>query len=354
MRTKKPLVDQIVKYHKPGKPVTLAEGQLPNHVPKTLSTGSTLLNLAVSDRAGGGYGLGKIVNAIGDSSSGKSMLAMTALAEASIRKRFDNYRLIYDDVEAAMEFNLRRLFGPRLCDRIRPPKGTWDEPIVSESIEDFQATIHRLLDKGKPFIYVLDSLDALDSDDDADRLRDNLKARAKGKEAKGSYGMAKPKLMSQMLRQIVRKIKHTDSLLIVISQTRDNINPMSFSPKTRSGGKALEFYSSHIFWTAVKGSFKKSREKIGILCRIRSTKSKLNGKVREVTVPIYSDYGVDDIGSCVYYLLEQKVWKGKREKLIRTVEEGGRDGLVKLHKAVAKTWCKHEDSLKLNRRSRYD
>ena len=71
-----------------------------------IPTGSTLLNCACSDLHTGGYGIGKITNLIGDSSSGKSLLALTSFAEVAMYTRYDDYRLIYDDVEAALEFNL--------------------------------------------------------------------------------------------------------------------------------------------------------------------------------------------------------------------------------------------------------
>jgi len=332
---------------------------------KCLSTGSTLLNLAVSDRPFGGFGLGKIINIIGDSSSGKTTLAWSILAEAAHRKRFDNHVLVYDDVEAACEHDVAKLFGQTTADRVAPPRGTKEDPRGSSTVEEFQLSIHSYLKKGKPFIYILDSLDALTSDDEESRMEEKVKAYEKGTKPKGSYGMAKPKAMSEMLRQIVRKLRDSDSMLIIISQTRDNINPMSFTPKTRSGGRALEFYASHILWTAVAGKIKKLEQTIGIMCRAKSTKSKLTGKIRTVDFPIYYDMGIDDTASCVNYLIEQQ-WMKKvgskiktsllskpmfRERLIETLEKEGKE--KNLREETGKCWKAMEDKLKLNRRARY-
>jgi len=359
MRTK--LVDQIVEHHRPNKK------EAPMKI-QCLHTGSTLLNLAVSDRASGGFGLGKIVNIIGDSSSGKTTLAWSLLAEAAHNPRFEKHSLVYDDVEAACEHDVAKLFGQVTADRVIPPRGTKEEPRGSSTVEEFQLSIHSYLKKGKPFIYILDSLDALTSDDEETRMEEKVKAYEKGTKPKGSYGMAKPKAMSEMLRQIVRKLRDSDSLLIIISQTRDNINPMSFTPKTRSGGRALEFYASHIMWTAVAEKIKKMEQTIGILCRVKSTKSKLTGKIRTVDFPIYYDYGIDDITSCIDYLVKSGWWKMsgstvcpgddmpvpacKRTKLITECEDRRVGKLLRVATGVC--WRVMEDKLKLNRRSKYE
>ena len=63
-----------------------------------IPTGSTLLNCACADNPWAGYGLGKLVNLIGDSSAGKTFLALTCLADACLLDRFNDYRIIYDKI----------------------------------------------------------------------------------------------------------------------------------------------------------------------------------------------------------------------------------------------------------------
>jgi hypothetical protein len=82
-------------------------------------TGCTLYNLALSDKYNGGYALGKVANTIGDSSAGKSILALTTFAEAARLRKFKDYDLVYDDAEAADEFNKVKLFGPKMRYPIR-------------------------------------------------------------------------------------------------------------------------------------------------------------------------------------------------------------------------------------------
>lgn len=365
MRTKHPkskLVDQIKstskkEAEKVSEPVDADNLSL-------VSTGSTLFNLACSDKLHGGFGMGKMVNLIGDSSSGKTFIALTVLAELTMSDEFSNHTLIYDDVEAACEFDIEKLFGKNTSERISSPAiDEDDEELSSETVEDFQGYIHELLDKENKFVYVLDSLDALDSEDDKKKVKQQMEDRKKGKETTGTYGMAKPKKIGEILRQICRRLKKTDSLLIIVSQTRDNINPMSFEKKTRSGGRALKFYATHEIWTAVAKKLKKKERVIGIECKAKITKNKITGKVRTVEFPIFYDYGIDDIGSMIDFLLVEGTWSkaGKkinspmglmtRESLIKKIEDKNLED--KLKKAVAKTWNQIEDGLKLNRKGKY-
>jgi len=333
-----------------------------------ISSGCALLNLALSDKVEGGFGLGKMTNIIGDSSSGKSFLALSLLAECANSPRFDDYILVYDDVEQACEFDIRKLFGSRAAQKIVPPVSDpdEDEPAYSETIQDFHANVFRYLDRGDPFIYVLDSLDALDAEEDQKKAREILKARETGKDITGTYGMAKPKAMSWLLRQIVSKVKRTESALIIISQTRDNINPMSFTKKTRSGGRALKFYCTHEIWLAVASTIKKKDLPVGVNVRVKISKNKLTGKMRQVEFPLYYSYGVDDIGASVDWMIKTKTWKKKGGKyeapglglsatkkgLIRAIEDD--PNLKKrLDRELQETWDEIERSLDLGRKPKY-
>uniref|UniRef100_A0A6M3IMW0 Putative RecA n=1 Tax=viral metagenome TaxID=1070528 RepID=A0A6M3IMW0_9ZZZZ len=358
-------MDQIVERAN-GNPVSDEGGRL--YVP----TGATLLNLALSDRTDGGFLAGKIINIIGDSSSGKTFLSFSLLGEVSLLSMFGGHRLIYDDAESANEFDLVRLFGQNIAERIEPPARNEDgEPVNSRTIQDFQANVLSCL-KRSPCVYVLDSLDALTSDEEMRHAEKQDKARAKGEKGPGTYGMEKAKHASILLRLIASEVKKTKSLVVIISQTRDNIDPMSFQRKTRAGGKALTFYASYEIWTAVERKIhvkvgEKSRT-IGVVCKAKISKNKATGKVREVSFPIYYDYGVDDIGSCVDFLVSEKAWiksgTGKidagtlrisatRDKLIRAIED--KDSFVyKMKKEVAAVWKGIEDSLRLDRKPKYE
>lgn len=331
-----------------------------------LPTPSSLFNCACADRPDGALSLGRMINLIGDSSSGKTLFALATQAEAANDPRFEDYRLIMDDVENALAFDCSYMFGEKMACRLEPP--AVDEggaPLPSDTIEDFHCNILDALEDGRPFIYVLDSFDALSAEADNEKVDKFREARRKGNKTSGSYAMAKPKKSSEILRHICAKLKQTNSILIIISQTRDNIDPMSFEKKTRSGGRALKFYAFHEIWLAMAGKIPSKNRVIGNKVKARITKNKLTGKIREVEFPIYYDYGVDDIRSCIEFLVTEKYWtktkltihadrlkiSGTMDKLIREIEDRGLER--KLRWEVGKAWMEIEEALKLNRKPRY-
>jgi hypothetical protein len=98
------------------------------------------------------------------------------------------------------------------------------------------------------------------------------------------------------------------------------------------------------------------------------SKSKLTGKVREASFDVYYDYGIDDIGSCIDYLIKMERWSGggsakidfgtdfsfsscTKSKLINMLESPGY--YQKLQKLVEIEWNQFEDNLKLNRKRKY-
>lgn len=341
---------------------------MPRKKEKTIDyipTGSTLLNLACSNRADGGFGKGKLVNIIGDSSSGKTFLALTLLASVCYDERFKSYRKFLDDVEASNEFNMENLFGEKSKQIVSPYN---DGVKSSDTIQDFYYTVDTFLKDTKPFVYVLDSMDALTSEEEVKKFDDRKEAFRKGKQAKGSYGDGKAKFNSENLRKIVRHLETSSSLLLIISQTRDNIG-LSFAPKIRSGGKALKFYSSYEMWMAVTKTLKKTVNGIdrvvGVNTRIKLTKNKVTGKYCEIDIPIYYQYGVDDIGSCIDYLVKEGVWEktgakivptnldmcGTKDSIISFIEEENKEKEVR--SLVESTWLEVESIIKPKRKKRF-
>ena len=127
---------------------------------KLIPTPCIPFNLECSGHYQGAFLMGKIVNLIGDSHAGKTLFALSILAECSMDKRFKDYRFIYDDVESANEFDMEYLFGKKCADRIE----TEEEDSKSDLFEEFSDNIERALNKGVPFIYILDSADALNTE----------------------------------------------------------------------------------------------------------------------------------------------------------------------------------------------
>ena len=328
-----------------------------------IPSGSTLLNLALSDKWDGGFASGTMVNVIGDSSSGKTILGLGMFAEVARDERFDKYRLIHDDAEHARAFNLAYLFGEAMAERLEePPEGN------SQTIQGLQANVYDAIKQGDPFLYMQDSWDSLSSIEEMKKAEKSIEAmRSEGKDdASGSYHMEIAKIGGQIMRQVVGKVSKTDSLLFIVFQTRDNIS--KYGPKKkRSGGSAPTFYATHEIWLKVKGFKKRKDRVIGVDVEARVSKNKITGKKDRVApFTIYYDYGVDDIGSMVDWMVDEGFWKLKKKTILATglKVEAGRDKLIaaieskglerKLQKMVGRRWGQIEESLKLGRKRRFE
>ncbi len=336
-----------------------------------LSTGSTLLNMACSGRPFGGIGKGHYLLLVGDSNSGKTWISRTLMAEASINENFDGYRLIFDNAENGSLMDDVHFFGPRMAERVEPPAGSMDSPINSSTVEEFYFNVDNALQDGRPFIYVLDSMDALDSEDDEEHFQKQKAAHGTKKEVAGTYGTAKAR-MNGKIRLVGNGLKKNGSILVVIAQTRDKIGfGAMFNPKTRSGGKALKFFAHIEIWCSVREKItKKYLEKnrtIGTLCQMKVERSRITGvNGCTVEVPIYHSTGIDDIGGCIDYLIDEGHWKKtkqgvitaqefevslKRDALIRHIEEDELES--ELRRTVAAVWRSIEEACAISRKSRY-
>lgn len=322
-----------------------------------ISTGSTLLNLACSGFTPyGGYMLGSVVHIIGDSQAGKSLVALTMMAEAAINPRLDTYRLVYEEPEAAMYFPAQEMFGkginrvdfiPEDEDRINPRR-------VQDWARDLQDAKH-------PFIWVTDSFDSLTSEDD-------LKTQ---EASKGGWKTEKAIVASLTFPKFIGPLKANNSLYLHISQTRDNIGVTFGETKTFGGGNAIKFYRCHEIWLAVKtpiyNEIRGKKREIGSQVVAKIKKNKLTGKVRFVEFPVYNDYGIDDIGSMIDWMIIEGFWnrpKGKqiietedgfidatRPKLIDYVEENKLENQLK--KIVSECWLELEGEIATKRKPRY-
>jgi RecA/RadA recombinase len=342
-----------------------------------LSTGSTMLNLAMSDSVNGGWPLGRISTLPGQSSAGKTVVVLSTFCEACLDSRFNEYNLFYDDVERRCDFHFDKLFPP-LTDRLMTPSGLLykdlqnhlDESGISTTIQDLRNRMLMLKKEGKPFIYIADSLDSFSSDEELDKELKRALAAAKSPEAAnkiaGSFNAEKAKITGQILRMINDLVANTNSVFILTQQLRQRMNPMFGQAKwVTSGGEAPYFYSHVRPYLSKIGSIKDLGCKTGVNTRCSMDKNSVTGKLRDIEFDIYYDMGIDDIGSMVSFLLEQKHWKsgswidaddlGLREngkdRLIRAIEDMGLE--QKLKRIVQAVWNKREDKLQLNRKSRY-
>lgn len=362
MPSTKKLKEMILKKKEHREPLI----QIPKE--NLLSTGFTPLNVHCTGTTKGGYGKGLFVFIVGDSSSGKTWLSHTCLAEAALNSEFDNYDFVFDNIENGALMNAKRFFGGAVAKRLQPPQGTFEDPINSVTSEDFYNNLTTRLESGKPCIYIADSETALSAVEDVKKFKENRRASGKGKEIKGTYGTGKAKTNSINMRMIVPLLKKTGSILIIISQTRQNIG-WGFEDRTRSGGLSLRFYAHLEFWTKIIKKFKKDvggkKRHIGSQVEIDIRKNRLTGWEGKLSFPFYKSYGIDEVGGCVDYLVEEGYWKkrkativahdleleGSKEDLILQIEDGGM--LPGLRKAVRKCFDQIEAECSLKRKPRY-
>jgi RecA/RadA recombinase len=249
-------------------------------------TGSTLLDL----QAGGGYAMGRMCNIVGDSSTGKTLLAIEGCANFSRLYGVDH--VTYAETEAAYD----ELYAARMG---MPPGIRRVDTL--RTVEDFNDDLHGFLTKlnGSPGLYCLDSADALSCQAEIERKITD----------KSTYNVEKAKVFHEVFRRNARELGNHQCCLMIISQTKDNItNP--FLPKVRSGGKALDFFASQIVWLSERGKEKRTvsgvERVIGVNVRAANRKNKVGEPFRVVDFLLVFNYGVDDELSCINWLITNK------------------------------------------------
>ena len=294
-----------------------------------ISSGSVMLNLILSGDIDNGYLRGRIVNVVGDRSSCKTLTWEELINQAwyiLAKKRDKKIILVVDEPEAAFDMDWAKDLQLPVDEII------W---LHSQTIDQFHANIWNQIKKNPEaylIVYVLDSLDALS--DDAERQNlikklnkaskkidsnndDSEESSEKEEKSKGSYGTGRAKSMSEFFRNLTQDINKSNCLLFIVSQTRSNIGVMFGEKNTRSGGKALDFYASQIFWLAVKEKITtKSKLVKGVKVVANCKKNKVAPAFRKVEIDVLWKYGFDNYGSVIDFLAEHdalEVTKGRIE-----------------------------------------
>lgn len=245
-----------------------------------VSSGCAVLDCVL----GGGYPLGKIVNIVGDKSTGKTLLAMEAVANFFLK--YDNGWVKYIEAESAFDSDYAAALGI---------------PIDRVKIKDDMDTVEELFDDllglsgNDPGLYIVDSLDSLSDE-----------AEMKRGIREGTYGAAKPKALSQLFRRLVRKLGKQNICVIIISQVRDNIGVTFGEKHSRSGGKALDFYAAQALWLAhiktVKRTINKIERPTGIMVRAKCKKNKVGLPFRQCDFSVRFGFGIEDVECSTEFL----------------------------------------------------
>ena len=236
--------------------------------------------------------LGRVANIVGDRSSGKTLLAIEACA--NFKRAYPKGVVRYVEAESAFDEDYAEAVGMPSS----KVKFATDIETVEKMFADLNDTMDDLPD-GTPCLYIIDSLDSLSDEKEMQRkLEDD------------AFGVAKAKKISEGFRKVIRRIAEKQVLLLVISQLRDNIGAMFGAKTKRSGGRALDFYCSHILWLAEIGKEKRTiggvMRTTGIKVKASCKKNKVGMAHRECEFPIVFGYGIDDVTAGVEFLVSTK------------------------------------------------
>ena len=289
------LADNLNKRFKKHQAAYFLSGQsgAPTEVREFVSTGSSMLDLVISNGPNGGFPVGRITEITGLEASGKSLLAAHTLANTQKKGGV----AVYIDTENAVSHEFLQAIGVDLEKMLYVPLDTIED--IFEAIEHIIETI-RSSDRDRLVTIVVDSV-----------AGSTTKVEAESDYDKDGWATSKAIIISKAMRKITNMIGRQKVTLIFTNQLRQKLGVMFGDPWTTSGGKALAFHSSVRLRLKQMGQIKMKidgvDQVIGIKCRAQVVKNRVGPPLRMINYDMYFDSGIDDFGGWLGTLKDYKI-----------------------------------------------
>ncbi|API93956.1 MULTISPECIES: recombinase RecA [Virgibacillus] len=321
MSDKKQALDMALKQIEKqfGKGSIMKLGEQAEQKIATIPSGSLALDVALGI---GGYPKGRVVEIYGPESSGKTTVALHAIAEAQQQ----GGQAAFIDAEHALDPTYARALGVDIEELLLSQPDTGEQALeIAEA----------LVRSGAVDIIVVDSVAALVP-----------KAEIEGEMGDSHVGL-QARLMSQALRKLSGAINKSKTTAIFINQIREKVGVMFGNPEITPGGRALKFYSSVRLEVRRAESLKQGNDMVGNKARIKVVKNKVAPPFKQAEVDIMYGEGISkegeilDIGSDLDIVQKSGAWYSYNEERLGQGRENAKqflkentDMMAEIHAAI--------------------